>query len=1193
MKFTARPLVFALLLVSLFLAAPDARAQDNLRGEPPDWVILQSLPTDADFDPATLAGGIDYLLVDRQTNIPAQQSYAHFAFRVTNSDGVQNMSDISVSFDPSYQTLQFHLVRLHRDGRIIDNLSDHEIQIFQRESGMERNLYDGSETAVINQKNVHIGDIIEYAYTLTGFNPIHEGNYFSQQYFQYGLAIGRFYIRLIDDPDRPLHFHYLNDAPEVTLTPKGSGIEYTWDVSDTPAYLYEDYAPPWFDPYPNVWISSFDTWSQVVDWALPHYEVDASDVAALGALENDIAPAKDLEERILQTIRFVQDEIRYLGMEQGLGAYRPNQPLGVYERRFGDCKDKSLLLSTLLRDLGVEADPVLVNTMMKDHLDADAPTPIAFDHCIVRFRYEGKDRFVDPTWSNQGGDLKHMSDPPYGVGLVLADGVRDLAKLPAPAIRKVDITYKFTIEEVGGPALLDVRTVYAGSEADRHRDQMLNYSTDEISRDNLDYYSQSYPGISMVQPTRYQDQGRDGDNILIVEESYRIEDFWESTTADSLDFYAELTPLEISEVTDVPSSADRAAPYYLGQPLDMTLKMEIEMPEDWPVETARVEIKGDAFAYNSELKSKGNLVQASYRYQRLKESIPAGETSRFFADHDRIREDLLFFLSYDPGLESYQFSGLASALMLAALLLGLFLARRVHFGFDPAVGDNQWAPLPLGGWLILLIPGLLARIGYLLFDLVSVFLNHNTWLVVLREDGFSSFSMLGTMLTVELLGNTLFLVFTALLFWQLVKKRSSFPRLMVIYLVSFTVFILLDSLGVRFLINDPSFQTDSGEDLEMLILNIIGVVLWSPYLLKARRPRHTFVNRLTGIDSVEVVATEVPEVLEIPETPNPETPAPTTLPDPRGIRIVRWPVSLVLTAILQFLGSLGLIISVFVNWEAHHPGTKNTAETAGFYLGTIMGITVPLLLPLIGGWSIVARRRWSRIYNAVLLFFASLVMTIAGIVLYRQSTDPDPISTLLGALLLAVPLLFLAVILLVSRAARTFPAEYMAYRSSVPRVSPLDDGLPEDIHGPQDICRHQVLGLFRKLVEEFPECTMSILDQDSETPLALTIMEQPGIPRRIILDLQKKNVLNLTIGPVWLTWSPCDRPVVREEFYNTVSGLLAGRYRLVEYRRDNDLVLARIQRLQGEKWVRVHQWSRDRWTSKRGLKEEVVFFGNK
>ena len=47
---------------------------------------------------------------------------------------------------------------------------------------------------------------------------------------------------------------------------------------------------------------------------------------------------------------------------------KPTQELLTLARRFGDCKDKALLTVTLLRALGVQADPVLVNTDLRDTL---------------------------------------------------------------------------------------------------------------------------------------------------------------------------------------------------------------------------------------------------------------------------------------------------------------------------------------------------------------------------------------------------------------------------------------------------------------------------------------------------------------------------------------------------------------------------------------------------------------------------------------------------------------------------------------------------------------------------------------------------------------------------------------------------------------------------------------------------------
>ncbi|UUZ53095.1 transglutaminase domain-containing protein [Massilia sp. H-1] len=107
-------------------------------------------------------------------------------------------------------------------------------------------------------------------------------------------------------------------------------------------------------------------------------------------------------------LHWVQNEIRYFSLSIGENAQRPHAPDVVLKRRYGDCKDKSYLLISLLRELGVTARPVL--------LSADAPrvnakllaTSTWFNHVIVQITLDGRDYYVDPTRSNQPEPLATM-----------------------------------------------------------------------------------------------------------------------------------------------------------------------------------------------------------------------------------------------------------------------------------------------------------------------------------------------------------------------------------------------------------------------------------------------------------------------------------------------------------------------------------------------------------------------------------------------------------------------------------------------------------------------------------------------------------------------------------------------------------------------------------------------------------------
>jgi len=44
----------------------------------------------------------------------------------------------------------------------------------------------------------------------------------------------------------------------------------------------------------------------------------------------------------------LQQTIRYMGVEVGVGSHTPTHPNAVLTRRFGDCKDKALLVLNML-----------------------------------------------------------------------------------------------------------------------------------------------------------------------------------------------------------------------------------------------------------------------------------------------------------------------------------------------------------------------------------------------------------------------------------------------------------------------------------------------------------------------------------------------------------------------------------------------------------------------------------------------------------------------------------------------------------------------------------------------------------------------------------------------------------------------------------------------------------------------------
>jgi len=84
--------------------------------------------------------------------------------------------------------------------------------------------------------------------------------------------------------------------------------------------------------------------------------------------------------------KFVQQDVRYVAIELGIGGIQPHAAGETFQHHYGDCKDKATLMSTMLKELGVNSYYVIINSE-RGSVDATTPAQIsAFDHVIVAVR---------------------------------------------------------------------------------------------------------------------------------------------------------------------------------------------------------------------------------------------------------------------------------------------------------------------------------------------------------------------------------------------------------------------------------------------------------------------------------------------------------------------------------------------------------------------------------------------------------------------------------------------------------------------------------------------------------------------------------------------------------------------------------------------------------------------------------------
>ncbi|HLW20692.1 MAG TPA: DUF3857 domain-containing protein [Cyclobacteriaceae bacterium] len=833
-----RFLLLGMLLLAVFF--PVNAQQVSISGIPP-WVETPTLEVNLKRE-NQLGEGYRYLLFEKQVNIPNQEVFHRYSVQVLSPDGIQEFSDLVIDHDPTYQKLEIHEVNIYRNGENINKLNLSDFKLIQKETGADRHIYDGAISALMHLSDVRKNDIIDYSYTITGFNPVYGKQFSGFLYHKIQAKVEKFNYRVLVQQGQALNIQATGHSYQPTKLSRNGMDIYQWKHDGLQAISFDVNVPYWSASYPMTSYSSFLDWKSVVDWALPLYSYSESEVEGI---KRQFAENKEDGARITDIIRYVQDDIRYLGLESGMSAYRPNPPAKVFKQKYGDCKDKSLLLVALLRSEGLEAYPVLVNTEWKDNIEAFTANASAFDHCVVTYKWNGKDIYVDPTLTDQGGDLSRIYFPDYRMGLVVKPGNSALTRLPESdkPFQKVDEL--ISVKDLEGNATIQIRTEYRGRKADEIRASFANSTIDEISKTYLNFYSALYPGIEASGPIAFTDSDRNISNVVTTVENYTVDNFWKRSETDENQIYAEVYPLELNSRLGFPQSANREMDYYLGEPEEFIVSTKVTMPEVWHVEAYQKRIDAGAFVYENQISGKGNVIDIVHHYELLKASVPGKEVAQIIEKKNAVNNELSFYLTYSPNGGS---SPSILAIFICALILGasFFLGRKLYKNFNPSPQSRSYHD-GIGGWLILPAITLIIVPFTTVSHLIGGdYFNSSVW---------TGIGVYGTGVQVYYGVNFVFLVgmfcysiLTAIFFFKL---RTATPQMFILLISVNFVSLLLEAYVTDQYLRELAIESSSVD----ITRGIIGLFIWIPYFLKSERVKSTF-TKTYSVGKQSVVAAD-------------------------------------------------------------------------------------------------------------------------------------------------------------------------------------------------------------------------------------------------------------------------------------------------------------------------------------------------
>ncbi|WP_308366967.1 MULTISPECIES: transglutaminase domain-containing protein [unclassified Microbulbifer] len=201
-------------------------------------------------------------------------------------------------------------------------------------------------------------------------------------------------IVVTHDPAVHLNHHYDGDVLDCSNSVSG----FSCSAELIPA-LKSDPSVYWRDVINQLTITEGkNSWTDIAAFMQSKFNTAMAHASGIDALFSRLTGDKPaLDDKISAIHDFVSRDIRYNSMSEQGHALTPHNIEDTAKNRYGDCKDKSALLTALLKKLGLNPVPVLVATDRKRTGQLTIPSLAYFNHVIVCNDSEDKPFCIDAT----------------------------------------------------------------------------------------------------------------------------------------------------------------------------------------------------------------------------------------------------------------------------------------------------------------------------------------------------------------------------------------------------------------------------------------------------------------------------------------------------------------------------------------------------------------------------------------------------------------------------------------------------------------------------------------------------------------------------------------------------------------------------------------------------------------------------
>ena len=397
MRSKPRILILALVLIILATAAAYARSDDAKE-------LVRTAPQASQYPNSGFVNLID----EAKQAIKADGSWVtttRVTAKIFNERG-REIANVQLPYNSAFEKIKITRARtINKDGTVI-NVKSNDIRDISPYSGYA--MYSSVKMKVMIMPAIEDDCIIDYEWQVSGKKSIMPPHFWMGWYYQSRepTVLSRFTLEVPRGSSFkvPTGSSFKNTSyntkivPTQTRSKDGKTATFVWEGKDFGEINPEPYMPPLSEICPWFELSSVNDWNDVAVWYRKLVEPQLKATPEIKQAVQELTKDKTTPmEQAKAIFYWVEDKIRYVGLEFGAGAYEPHSAKDVFDNRYGDCKDQATLLVTMLSAAGIKAYPVLVPVGFKGDTSKRLPSPGMFDHCIAVAEIDGKQVWMDTT----------------------------------------------------------------------------------------------------------------------------------------------------------------------------------------------------------------------------------------------------------------------------------------------------------------------------------------------------------------------------------------------------------------------------------------------------------------------------------------------------------------------------------------------------------------------------------------------------------------------------------------------------------------------------------------------------------------------------------------------------------------------------------------------------------------------------